>query len=220
MKLLGHRGARFEKPENTMSGFLYALEFGMDGIECDVRKTQDQQIVIIHDETVDRTSNGSGKVSDLSLDELLQLDFGEGEKIQLLENVIPVICEKAILFIELKDDSVEEVVEIVSNSEFKDKIVIKSFDHRQLKKISELDPTIELAALMVCTPSDPELIANSCGASTLSINLSYIDKELVDRAHQSDILICGWNCNDLEQMKNYKALKLDWVGTDTPSLFQ
>lgn len=220
MKLLGHRGARFEKPENTMSGFLHALKLGMDGIELDVRKTHDQKIIVIHDDTVDRTSNGSGKVSDMSLDELLQLDFGEGEKIQLLEDVIPVICESAILFIELKDDSVEEVVEIVGNSGFKAKIVIKSFDHRQLKKTNELDPTIELAALMVCTPVDPKLIAESCGASTLSINLSYIDKEFIDRAHQSNIKICGWNCNDLEQMKTYKSLNLDWMGSDIPSLFQ
>ena len=219
MKLLGHRGARFEKPENTMSGFLHALECGMDGIECDVRKTHDQQIVIIHDETVDRTSNGSGKVSDLSLDELLQLDFGEGEKIQLLRDVIPVVCKKAILFVELKDASELDVLKLVQESEYKNSIVIKSFDHRQLKYIHEFDRTIKLAALMVCTPADPKSMAESCGAGILSLNLDSLDKNFVQMAHDSEITVCGWNCNDLEVKSRLENIGLDWLGTDTPSLF-
>ncbi len=219
MKLLGHRGARFERPENTMSGFVYALECGMKGIELDVRMTLDGKIVVIHDETIDRTSNGNGQVSQMTYEQLHAFDYGDGEKLQLLETVIPVVCEKAKLFIELKDDSVVEVLKIVQESGHKDSIVIKSFDHRQLKTIHESDPSIKLAALMVCTPADPENLAKSCGASTLSLNISYLDKKFVESAHQSGIEICGWNCNDMELKNQLLEIGLDWLGTDTPSLF-
>jgi len=220
MKLLGHRGARFEKPENTLLGFEYALECGMEGIELDVRKTADNQIVIIHDETIDRTSNGEGDVSSFTYDQLLEFDFGEGEKIKLLSEVIPVICEKAILYIELKDESVEEVISIVENSSFQDQIVIKSFDHRQLHQISKLNPKLTLAALMVCTPADPKSLAESCGASILSINVSYIDRDLIEKSKNAGIVLCGWNCNDVEMKNHLESIGLDWLGTDTPSLFK
>lgn len=220
MKLLGHRGARFEKPENTMAGFVYALECGMKGIELDVRKTKDGQIVVIHDETIDRTANGEGFVSLLTVDQLSEFDFGEGERIQLLTDVIPAICEKASLYIELKDQSVDEVVEIVEASGFEKQIVIKSFDHRQLRKISKRNPNLTLAALMVCTPSEPGVLARSCGASILSINVNYLDFEFIEKAHDDGILVCGWNCNDLEMKRHFESIGLDWLGTDTPSLFR
>lgn len=220
MKLLGHRGARFEKPENTMAGFLYALECGMKGIELDVRKTKDGQIVVIHDETIDRTANGEGAVSSFTFDQLKEFDFGEGERIQLLTDVIPEICEKATLYIELKDQSVDEVIDIVEASGFEENIVIKSFDHRQLQKISKRNPNLTLAALMVCTPSEPGILAKSCGASILSINVNYLDCEFIKKAHDDGILVCGWNCNDLEMKNHFESIGLDWLGTDTPSLFR
>ena len=220
MKLLGHRGARFERPENTMLGIKFALDCGMDGIELDVRKTHDGKIVVIHDETIDRTANGQGKVSELSYEDLLNFDFGQSEKINLLSDIIPVVCKKAILFIELKDDLVHEVVDIVENSGFLKNIVIKSFDHRQLKEISEKNPNISLAALMVCTPADPKVLADSCGASILSININYIDRDFIQISHDAGIKVCGWNCNDLELKNHFQDIGLDWLGTDTPSLFK
>lgn len=220
MKLLGHRGARFEKPENTLLGFEYALECGMEGIELDVRKTADNRIVVIHDETIDRTSNGEGYVSSFAYDQLLEFDFGEGQRIQLLSAVIPVICKMAILYIELKDESVEEVVSIVKKSGYENQIVIKSFDHRQLHKISKMNSNLTLAALMVCTPANPKTLAESCGASILSINVNYIDREFIKECHNAGLKLCGWNCNEVEMKNHFESLGLDWLGTDTPSLFK
>lgn len=219
MKILGHRGARFEKPENTMLGFNFALKQRMQGIELDVRSTKDQQLVVIHDESIDRTSNSSGNVSEFTYKELCSFDFGEGETISLLSEVIPVICPKAILFIELKDNSGREVAKLVESSKFKDQCIIKSFDHRQLKDISKLNADLKLAALMVCTPNNPKEIAFDCGASILSLNISYIDQDFIKSAHESDIEVCGWNCNDIQKAQNLKNIGLDWMGTDNPSIF-
>lgn len=88
---IAHRGAFVEAPENTLKSFKLAMEMGADMIELDVRLTKDRKVVVIHDDTIDRTSNGSGAVRDYTLDELKQFDFGEGEKIPTLEEVFELI---------------------------------------------------------------------------------------------------------------------------------
>ncbi|MEA2071024.1 MAG: glycerophosphodiester phosphodiesterase family protein, partial [Asgard group archaeon] len=86
--ILGHRGASAVEPENTMRAFHKAVEDGADGIELDIHKTKDEKIVVIHDATIDRTSNGFGKVAEMTYADLQKFDFGNGEKIPLLEDVL------------------------------------------------------------------------------------------------------------------------------------
>jgi glycerophosphoryl diester phosphodiesterase len=104
--VLGHRGLPARYPENTILSFRKALEAGADGIECDVQKCADGRYVIIHDDTVDRTSNGHGALAALSFEELRRLDFGSGERIPSLEEMLGLVSPAAYLDLELKHETI------------------------------------------------------------------------------------------------------------------
>jgi glycerophosphoryl diester phosphodiesterase len=101
MLRIGHRGARAYAPENTLASFKKALEIGVDAVELDVRKTKDNQIVVIHDADVKRTTNGEGLVGELTLKEI-QSFSSEGEKIPTFEETLDFLCSKVKMFIELR----------------------------------------------------------------------------------------------------------------------
>ena len=102
MYVVGHRGAAGVQPENTLPGFEYALSLGCEYVETDVHLSKDGHSVIIHDDTVNRTTNGQGRVADLTLAELRSLDAGQGRQIPLLQEVLDVVRDIAILLCELK----------------------------------------------------------------------------------------------------------------------
>jgi glycerophosphoryl diester phosphodiesterase len=107
-KILAHRGYSAKFPENTELSFKKAIEYKADGIECDVQKTKDNKYVIIHDDSVDRTSDHKGYIKDLTLEELKKYDFGNGEKILTLEEFLQLIPENIYLDIELKEETLTE----------------------------------------------------------------------------------------------------------------
>ncbi len=157
---IAHRGYSEKYPENTMPAFLKAIEAGADMIELDVHLTRDGFAVIIHDNDVDRTSNGRGAVKDMTLDELRQLDFNFlkdeslGEvRIPTLEELIDVVRGRTMLNIELKNcpykyPGIErKVADIVRRKGVIDDVIISSFDHFALVKVKELDPDIRTGML-------------------------------------------------------------------------
>ena len=217
MRLLGHRGARHDAPENTLLGIRHALENGMSGIEIDIHRSSDGELMVIHDFTLERTTNGIGEVSTKTKSELKSLDAGKGETIPTLREVINLTYEKALLFIEIKGDGCEvELVKLLA--EFNSKwFVLKSFNHRFLKNINQLNKSLKLATLFVGLPVDPVSIVKSCGAEAISIPLDYLDKELVELCHHNGIEVCSWNCNDRAELLKIEKTGVDWVGTDCPS---
>jgi glycerophosphoryl diester phosphodiesterase len=221
MKILGHRGARFEAPENTLRGLEVALRAGVDGVEVDVHLTRDGRPVVIHDETVERTCKGaSGRVDALTLDELRRLDAGDGERVPTLEEVLEVTRGRCELFVELKGPGCEAaVVRAVSDLGLTDACLLKAFDHRQVLRAKALAPDLRGACLLVARPVDPVGLARAARADGLSLNLAYVDAELVDACHAAGLLVCGWNCNRPEELPRWRATGLDWLGTDTPTTF-
>jgi glycerophosphoryl diester phosphodiesterase len=110
-KYIGHRGARGEKPENTLLGIRYALELGLDGVEIDVHLSKDEELIIIHDETLDRTTNGHGLITKSTIKEIKKLDAGLGEKVPTLSEVIDLMKEfDKELLIEMKVSGIEKKV--------------------------------------------------------------------------------------------------------------
>ena len=103
MLRIGYRGARATAPENALASFRKALEIGVDAVELDVRKTKDTQIVVIHDEDVKRTTNGTGLVCELTLKEIKGFDAGHGEKIPTLEETLDFLDKRVKVFVELKE---------------------------------------------------------------------------------------------------------------------
>ena len=113
----GHRGSPFKAPENTVSSVKKAIAEGADAVEIDVHKTKDNQIVVIHDDKVDRTTNGKGYIKDFTLSELKKLKINNNEKIPLLQEIINITKGKAKLIIEIKVKNIEkDVVKLVENN--------------------------------------------------------------------------------------------------------
>ncbi|WP_297501872.1 glycerophosphodiester phosphodiesterase family protein [Thermococcus sp.] len=146
--VLGHRGYSSKYPENTILAFKKAIEAGADGVELDVWLTKDGEVVIIHDETVDRTSNGSGGVKEMTLGELKELDFGSGEKIPTLEEVFEALPEEALINVEIKDvDAVERTAEII-RAHNPGRVIVSSFHLNALEKYRKLDQETRVGILV------------------------------------------------------------------------
>lgn len=158
--LLGHRGVPQESPENTLSGFRRALEHGLDGVELDVQLCRTGELVVFHDETVNRLTNGSGRVSELSFDELRRLDAGirfgkefEGEQIPSLEEVLELLGEKMLVNVELKthalhDDGLEaRVAGLIQKMKLQSSVIFSSFNPCSLRRIQRQNPDFSLALL-------------------------------------------------------------------------
>lgn len=156
----GHRGAAGLAPENTLAAFLLAAEAGADGIECDAQLTRDGRVVLCHDETVDRTTNGHGRVTQFTLAELQRLDAGAwfapryaGERIPTLEQVVERLDERMLLNVELKRDAIrsdgleDAVAGIVRRYHLYDRLIVSSFNHLALWRLRRIDARLHLGLL-------------------------------------------------------------------------
>jgi glycerophosphoryl diester phosphodiesterase len=217
MKIMGHRGARNEFAENTLGSIQIALNAGISAIEIDIHLSKDNEMMVIHDDTLDRTTNGTGTVLSHTLNELKKLDAGKGQEIPTLAEVINLVRDKVLLFIEIKADNCEKKVVSLLESENYSNFIIKSFNHRYLKKIKELNSEIKTAALIHALPVDPAHMVKACGADMLSLSLHFLDKKVVELCHEEDLLVCSWNCNEIENLENIRMTGVDYLGTDLPT---
>ncbi|MCX6796948.1 MAG: glycerophosphodiester phosphodiesterase family protein, partial [Candidatus Doudnabacteria bacterium] len=148
MEIVGHRGASGYAPENTLLSFSKAMEIGCDWVEMDIRLSKDGHAIVIHDATVDRTTNGRGLVADMTLEEIKKFNCAEKQKISSLEEVI-ILCQNKIKFlIELKAPGTPKVVsKIISDYKIIQDVLIISFDLKLLKEIKILNPQIKVGYL-------------------------------------------------------------------------
>lgn len=217
--MLGHRGAKGERPENTINGIRYALELGLKAIEIDIHLSLDEQLIVIHDNTVDRTTNGKGEVKKLSSEELRKLDAGEGEKIPFLEEVLDLFDEFSFtLFIEVKSTGCEKLlVELIQSRELHHKVIVKAFNHRIIKKVKEIDPKIKTACLIYGLPVNAVNLIENSRADGISISVSTVDQALVELCHHHNYKVTVWNVNKKEDLETYTQMGVDFIGTDFPS---
>ncbi|ASI99823.1 glycerophosphodiester phosphodiesterase family protein [Thermococcus celer] len=146
--VLGHRGYMSHYPENSLLAFRKAIEAGADGIELDVWLTRDGEVVVMHDETIDRTSNMSGKIKEMTLEELKGADIGMGERIPTLEEVFEALPKDALVNVEIKDpDAVERVAEIVASSN-PERVMVSSFNLDALREYRKQDDTTRMGLLI------------------------------------------------------------------------
>ena len=147
MIIFGHRGAPGypRKAENTRLSFRKALDSGAHGIEFDIRRCGDGRLVVIHDETVDRTTNGRGRVRDLSYEELRRFDAGSGESIPLLAETLDEFGPQCILNIELKDAGIApDVKKLVLERRLEQQVIVSAFEWDELRPLT---PDVPIALL-------------------------------------------------------------------------
>lgn len=216
MIIMGHRGAAALEPENTLLSIGRAIEIGVNAVEIDVRLSKDKEIVVIHDSTVDRTTDGTGPVCSFTVDELKKLDAGKGQRIPTLQEVIDFIDNKVDLVIELKEEgTVESVFELIKKSNIEDTVYVISFWHRLVKTIKEMGSHIKTGVLLVGCPVDT-CIATQTSADALVMNYSFIDMKFVQTAHKENLKVFVWNIDKRNLLKPYADMGVDGIGTNDP----
>ncbi|KOR24315.1 glycerophosphodiester phosphodiesterase [Clostridium sp. FAM 1755] len=229
-KILAHRGASAYAPENTMVAFKKAIDMNADGIELDVHLSKDGHIVIIHDEKVDRTTNGKGEVKDFTLDELKKLDAGfwfsdkyEGERIPTLEELLKLINNTNIyLNIEIKagyriyPNIEEKVIDMIEKYKILDRVIISSFDHYSLVRVKEINLNIKTGMLYEAALYEPWDYARSIKVEALHPNYITLTKEFIDKANINNLQINPYTVNDENDMERLIKSKVTSVITNYP----
>jgi glycerophosphoryl diester phosphodiesterase len=218
MLRVGHRGARAYEPENTLASFKKALEIGVDAVELDVRRTKDNQIVVIHDADVKRTTDGEGLVSKLTLKEIKGFSTDGGERIPTLQEALDFLDKKVKVLIELKEAGVEEqVLSMVKDRGLTKNVVIVSFLEDVLKKIRELDSDIE-TGLIYAKHKNPIKAALELKASYLVAFYRFTHTANVQKAHENGLEVIVWTINKPEEVEEYVAKGVDGIASDKPDI--
>jgi glycerophosphoryl diester phosphodiesterase len=217
LEIAGHRGAAGLRPENTLAGFRRALELGCPWVECDVHATRDGHVVVIHDATLERTTNGRGNVGDHTLAELRRLDAGGGEAIPTLEEVLTLVKGRARFLCELKDpNAVEAAVAAVAAHKMVDTTVFISFQWDALRKTHALLPGAAVAPLTL--EPDPVIVdaAVDMGAVAVDLYFRVIHPGLVERIREAGLALYTFTPNTPRLLYAMAALGVDVVTTDRP----
>lgn len=215
--IFAHRGASIKAPENTLKAFNLAFKEGANGIEFDIRLSADNVIVVIHDGTINRTSNSTGKVNSLTLEELQKFDFGEGEKIPTLKEVLEKFGNKYWLNIEIKEEGFEPIlVDLLEELKVKEKIVISSFLIPVLLKIKELAPEIPTGYLYEYNLNELDGLLEEVTVNGIHPVKENVTKELIQDAHQKNLAVRAWTVDDPEIAKKLAENGIDGIITNDP----
>jgi glycerophosphoryl diester phosphodiesterase len=218
MLRIGHRGARAYAPENTIASFRKALEIGVDAVELDVRKTKDDQLVVIHDADVKRTTDGAGLVGDLTLKEIKGFSAEGGEKIPTLGEALDFLDKKVKVFIELKEVGVEgQVLSMVHGKGVEKNVVIVSFLEDALRKVRELDEDVE-TGLIYAKHKNPLKAALELKANYLVAFYRFVHTANVEKAHENGLKVVVWTINTPAEAEQYAMKGVDGITSDKPDI--
>jgi glycerophosphoryl diester phosphodiesterase len=222
MLLGGHRGNPDEYPENTLASFASALEIGVDVVECDVHLTADGRLAVIHDYTLDRTTDGTGPVTNHTMDELRAFDAGAGERIPELVEVLDLVRGRAALAIEIKLLPVlypgieETVVDALRAAAMVEDCAVISFDHRAVRRVRDLEPRLVCGALLVGRPLDVAGLMARTGAEVYSPQWSFLDQETVAEVHAMGGVVGVWTVDDPLALAVSRAVGVDAIYSNKP----
>lgn len=223
-----HRGDSANAPENTLAAFAHALALAVPSIELDVHPARDGTLMVIHDDTVDRTSDGSGRVCDMTVAELLRLDVGAkfgpafiGERMPQLGEVLRRVAQTpARLNVEIKlspagMDVPQAVVRLLRQFGKQREYIVSSFDLSCLLQVRALDPAIPLALI----GNGPEILtcAWQHGLPWINCNHGTVDKKLIGHAHRLGIRVGIWTVDDPETLRFWRRVGVDKICTNRPA---
>lgn len=216
--VVAHRGASAYKPENTLSAFKLALDFGVDAIEMDVRVTRDGKAVIMHDETVDRTTNGSGKIAELDWDYVSKLKIGMDEKVPLLSEALDLIGDKCIVFLELKtSEAIKPAIIEVNNRKLWDSVLFTSFYTEHLTEVLKFNSKANVGLIYI-KPVDGILSAKKIGARIALPYYRLATVKAIEFAHKLKLMIAAWTVDDYETALELKNRGIDGIVSNKPDI--
>jgi glycerophosphoryl diester phosphodiesterase len=218
MLRIGHRGAPAYEPENTLRSFEKAMELGVNAVELDIRKTKDGRMVVIHDAEVDRTTNGRGPVSGLTLDEVKRLTAGKSEKIPTLEEALDFLDRKVRILVELKELGLEEnTLSLIREKGLEENVVIVSFHEEALRRTRELSEKVETGLIYV-RHENPIETALRLKANYLIPFFKHTRATDVEKAHERGLKVIVWTINEREEAVKYVEWGVDGVASDKPDI--
>lgn len=235
-KVVAHRGLSAEFPENTLIAFEAALALSIDFLETDIHKTQDNKLVVIHDETVDRTSNGVGKVKNYTLQQLYNLDYGswkggefKGQNIMELREVLKLVNKyNKKLLIEIKKPEqypgIEKLLlqQLAESQVEAENIVIQSFNMDSIKKIKKADLGYKLGVLISAKKywyRLPNFKKIATFAHFINPNYKLVSARFVSKAHRHNLIVMPYTVNDLTTYTRLIETNIDGIITDAPNTF-
>lgn len=219
IETVGHRGAAGLVPENTLPSFAKAIELGCDRTECDVRLTRDQQLVIMHDQTVDRTTNGSGAVADLTLAELRALDAGGGQPPPTFDEVLDLVADRIGLLCELKGpDTAAPAVEAVRRHGLVERVIFTCFDFDRLADVRALGDELHVGGIM--SQPDEDGLRRLVGLRAVKVGVHWrnLTREFCAEVQGRGLLCRGWNPDTEEDIRHTIGLGVNGVCSNRPDI--
>jgi glycerophosphoryl diester phosphodiesterase len=219
---IGHRGAAGHEPENTLLSFGAAVSLGADMVELDVHRCASGELVVIHDETVDRTTDGSGVVAELTLRELKTLDAGKGERIPTLGEVFAALRGRVGVNIELKGGGTAELVhDILTRTRgegggYPGDVLVTSFDWGMLGRMRELSGETLLGPLVYEDVEGALTAAEGLCAYSVNPYHRKIDAAYVAEAHALGLRVYPWTVNEPGDIRRVTGFGVDGVISDFP----
>ncbi|MBZ4645997.1 MAG: glycerophosphoryl diester phosphodiesterase [Petroclostridium sp.] len=229
--IIAHRGASGESPENTFASFRLAIEQGCDAIELDVHLSADGELIVCHDDFINRTTNGIGKISDMTVSELKKYDAGiwyherfKGEKIPLLEEVFDLVPKEVIINVEIKNipsyypDIERKLLELMIKKDRIYNVVISSFDHQCLQQIKLLEQEVKIGLLYSSNLAHHRGYANIFEMPVYSLHPYYqsINQQNIIDAINHGLEVYAWTVNEYRDMNKLIDFGVTGIITDFP----
>jgi glycerophosphoryl diester phosphodiesterase len=233
--VVAHRGSSAYAPENTLAAFNLAAEQGADAVELDVDLTRDGQVIVLHDATIDRTTNGQGRVADLTLEEIRRVDAGawkdaafKDERVPLLQEVLEAVGQRLLINIEIKGKSLRnhgveaQVAALIEQHGLIDRVIISSFNPFALRRIKQIEP--RLACGLLYAPDLPIFLRHAWLASLIpNLNArhphhSQVTRAKVDQFHAQGLAVNVWTVNQAGLALEMEQAGVDGIIGDDPVL--
>ncbi|MFW6035682.1 MAG: glycerophosphodiester phosphodiesterase [Halanaerobiales bacterium] len=227
--IIGHRGAMGSAPENTAFSFEKALKCGADGVEFDIHMTKDSHLIVIHDEKLDRTTDGKGLINEHTLEELKQVNAArkysgkvKTQEILTLEETLDLVGGSKIINIEIKNGPIfypeieEKALDVIKNYNIVEKVIISSFNHYTIKKIKTLAPDVKCGIIYMAGLYQPWKYAKTVGAGAVHPFHLSITEELITDCQKNDIKVNLFGVNKEEMLARAIKANVDMIITDFP----
>ena len=230
--VFGHRGVPDETPENTIASFQKAMELGLDGVELDARLCTTGELIVFHDDKVDKVTNGSGLIEELSFEELRALDAGshlsedfKDERIPTLEETLEVLGDKMLINIELKtksirDDGLEKaVIDLVERMGLQFSVILSSFNPFSVWRVTKINPALTTALLFA--EDQPIYLKRAWGSYLVRIaglhpRYPLVTDKLLKRARANRWFVCTWTVDETSAAEHFFEMGVDIVITNHP----
>jgi glycerophosphoryl diester phosphodiesterase len=214
---IGHRGAAGHAPENTLAAIRKGISLGANFVELDVQRTCDGRLVVMHDETVDRTTDGTGLVAAMTWDEVRLLDAGDGEGVPLLEAALAEMSGLVGAMLEVKAAGIgADLYGAVRAAEFSGPVIYASFLHAEIAALRGIDPLARTMALVECVPASGAGFARDAKAQMVGLDHELASADSVAMLHEAGLEVWLYTVNEPEMIRRAIDLGADGVISDYP----